>query len=409
MWFLSGLPFGVTLWELLTAHPGLTAVLLVFALYRLIGSSLSQKGPSSVVENGFKLRERQISAAGEELLNEDCKAWGCPEHPHIEGGFIPATDRMIVHNVEEPHFFDNENCSGLFLPLHRPTYDKAQDAACNFPFGDQFRGKKRIWEMRFQLNFKNEPSTELFFGVELECHVPLAAPARRAMEFTVSTLRRMVGETLYHSTGDDPEVVHGELERPAFMMPLWAFDQFIETPEGEDPPSLTDLELRSMGQHRVGRVKDYRRAVDELKLRVGPTYTFCFWGVSRYFDVLAWRVQGIPVVTPLDLNQYCGRPPIYVVFYTLTPGEPGQETERRHLQSRKQYYFRCGFWSSVKRPSREVVHSFISTAPSPTRSAVARQRAITQEKYDANHSTPRSGGGVGGGLFSCCYQRHYSS
>mmetsp|Transcript_118551 Transcript_118551/g.264734 ORF Transcript_118551/g.264734 Transcript_118551/m.264734 type:complete len:398 (+) Transcript_118551:106-1299(+) len=357
MWFLSGLPFGVTLWELLTAHPGLTAVLLVFALYRLIGSSLSQKGPSSVVENGFKLRERQISAAGEELLNEDCKAWGCPEHPHIEGGFIPATDRMIVHNVEEPHFFDNENCSGLFLPLHRPTYDKAQDAACNFPFGDQFRGKKRIWEMRFQLNFKNEPSTELFFGVELECHVPLAAPARRAMEFTVSTLRRMVGETLYHSTGDDPEVVHGELERPAFMMPLWAFDQFIETPEGEDPPSLTDLELRSMGQHRVGRVKDYRRAVDELKLRVGPTYTFCFWGISQFLDKLNWKVR-IPFMKHIDFDVFAGSPPVHVIIYSLTHNR-GDANETRHLASRKKYLFNIAFWSSRRRPCRARLQSLI--------------------------------------------------
>ena len=39
------------------------------------------------------------------------------------------------------------------------------------------------------------------------------------------------------------------------------------------------------------------------------------------------------------------------MLYTLPTGAVGE----KHLQSRKTYYFRCCFWSSLKRPAKKVV------------------------------------------------------
>eukprot|EP00929_Paragymnodinium_shiwhaense_P083920 TRINITY_DN44850_c0_g2_i1.p1 TRINITY_DN44850_c0_g2~~TRINITY_DN44850_c0_g2_i1.p1 ORF type:complete len:123 (-),score=29.24 TRINITY_DN44850_c0_g2_i1:595-963(-) len=81
---------------------------------------------------------------------------------------------------------------------------------------------------------------------------------------------------IYSTPGDDPSQVSGERERPAAVLPMWAFDQFIETPAGAEPPSLTDLAFPSMGSRRYKRVAEYKREMEALQKRFtsGPTYTF---------------------------------------------------------------------------------------------------------------------------------------
>ena len=34
-----------------------------------------------------------------------------------------------------------------------------------------------------------------------------------------------------------------------------------------------------------------RRSRVELEFKVGYTYTFCFWGISRFLDKLQWHAQ----------------------------------------------------------------------------------------------------------------------
>mmetsp|Transcript_6350 Transcript_6350/g.14571 ORF Transcript_6350/g.14571 Transcript_6350/m.14571 type:complete len:226 (-) Transcript_6350:66-743(-) len=215
------------------------------------------------------------------------------------------------------------------------------------------------------------------------------------MDLSVSGMRQVVGDRLYHSPGD-PAEVEGERERPGILLPLWAFDQFIETPEDETPPELTDPQLHTYGHKRYGQIREYRRKLDALELRPGPTFTFCFWGVSRFCDVIEWQATGIPIFTPLDLNLYCGRPPLHLVLYTLA----NQGEERRHLQSRKTYWFRCGFWSSSKRPSKEVVKHF----GGPSIDALLRSSRIRRSGRPGD-ATGRSMSIFGLNVFQCCVDR----
>lgn len=209
--------------------------------------------------------------------------------------------------------------------------------------------KKRLWEIRFRFRFKRRVSLcDLFFGAELEAYVPVNAATKRVMDLSVSGMRQVVGDRLYHTLGE--ATGDGEREQPAILLPLWAFDQFLETLEGETPPELTDPNLPTYGHKRVGQLREYKRLMDALDLRPGPTFTFCFWGVSRFCDVMTWQATGIPIFTPIDLNLYCGKPPLHLVMYTLNGDD-----EKRHLQSRKTYFFRVCFWSSLKRPDKDVV------------------------------------------------------
>ncbi|CAE7388209.1 unnamed protein product [Symbiodinium sp. CCMP2592] len=321
-----------------------------------------------------------------EFDEEDFLSMGMPEQPHLEGGFQPP-NRLIHSNSAEAFDFDNENCKGQFLPLHRPTYDSRLNESGQYRYGE------RLWELRLRLQFKRHLNqSDLFFAAELEEYVPLSAATKRVMDLSVGGMRQVVGDRLYHTAGDPTEVV-GERERPTIAMPLWTFDQFIETPEGETPPELTDPNLHEHGHKRYGQLREYRRMVDSLDLRPGPTFTFCFWGVSRFCDVIEWQATGIPIFTPLDLNLYCGKPPLHLVLYTLA----GAGEEKRHLQSRKTYFFRCGFWSSLKRPSKEVVTYFAGRSIE-----LLRRRA---SNFRRKNSGNPAGSGVeifGLNVFQCC-------
>ena len=108
----------------------------------------------------------ETSSAPEILTEEDFIDMGMPAEPHLEGGFLPPT-RLIHSNSTQAFAFDNENCSGQFLVLHRPTHDARLDSSGNYLYGDYFAGKKRLWELRFRFQFKKRVSqSDLFFGAE---------------------------------------------------------------------------------------------------------------------------------------------------------------------------------------------------------------------------------------------------
>lgn len=171
-----------------------------------------------------------------------------------------------------------------------------------------------------------------------------------------AAVKQVVGGRFYYSPGDDPVKVKGERELPIASMPLWAFDQFIETPEGEEPPSLTDPNFHTLGHLRTANRRAFVELMSKLQPRPGPTYTFGFWGISQLFDALKWEL-----LTPgssVDFNRFCGGPPVHQVLYTL--GKPkGNGSDQRHLESRKKYYLRFAFWSSQKPPSQRVIRELI--------------------------------------------------
>mmetsp|Transcript_20587 Transcript_20587/g.46427 ORF Transcript_20587/g.46427 Transcript_20587/m.46427 type:complete len:400 (+) Transcript_20587:108-1307(+) len=338
--------------------------------------------------------EDSEGVATEELL----RALGAPEYPHEEGAMVPPMG-LVLGNSPEESPFDNEICTGRFVSLHRATYDRALDKSGKYAFGKYFLGKKRLWEARVQFTLKRPvEQSDLFFGIELEQYVPMNAATKQTMSLIVRMLKRVVGDQVYHSTGDDPKVVSGALEDPVFVMPMWAFDQFIVTPTGEEPPKLTDPDIPSMGCKRFKRIREYQKEIAALKLVVGPTYTFCFWGISQFLDKLSWQVR-MPLMSPLDFNLFAGAPPVHVVIYYLAKGE-GESTEKtRHMPSRKNYLLNLAFWSSVCRPSRERVDTLLGDC---TDALAAAQEPRGPVKGLSGTLIGRSTGRNSRSWFACC-------
>jgi len=319
--------------------------------------------------------------------------------PHLELALDPPA-ALHHSNPSQPYTFDNERCYGKYIFFH-PSASSAPRPPDSEPEGlldysDYFRGKSRIWEFRMQFQFKRspDPDADWFFGTELEEYVPLSASARRVLGFAVTTVRAAIGG-LYHTPGDDPDQVEGELERPCFMLPLWAFDQFIETPAGERPPNLFDSGFPQLGFKRYKRAGKYAEEIESLKKRfkVGPTYTFAFWGSSRFGDVIRWRLLGMPFVGPIDLDKFVGKPPIYCALYSLMPGKDG---EKRHLQSRKQYHFRGAIWSSEHRPDQHILERLVPDCLTMFQDAIEDAIVPRIKAQTVNLS------GWLGDLFGCC-------
>lgn len=328
-----------------------------------------------------------------------------PSQPHLQGTFVPTTG-LMYSNAQEAFPFENDMAKGKFCVLHRPTFDKALDKSGQYPHGNHFHGKKRLWENRVQFTVKVVPTGPFFFGIQLEEYVPLSFTVTQAMTATVAALRRVVGSDLYHSPGDDPAKVAGEKERPTFSMPLWAFDQFIETPEGETPPDLTDPNMDKLGTKRTENRSAWIKRFTNFQFKAGVTYTFCFWGISQWLDVIQWLVKGV-VPGGLNFNKFCGKPPVWLVLYSLKPSMPAQNeqeakaTDKRHLDSYKNYYVRLAFWSSLATPSSRRVSELLQGAVHQT----SVEDLVKKKKKWYDFSVKNSARSV----FACCAptSRHY--
>jgi len=288
---------------------------------------------------------------------------------HVQGVLHRGESRdFIVSDPPEAYCFENEFCTGRYMPMFRPTADPRKDKPGIYPAHEHFKGRKRLWENRFQFQFKEVPDGDggLRFGIQLAEYVPLGTVAKRSMAVVVAALRRVVGQDLYHSPGE-PSTPGQETELPTFVMPLWAYDQFIVTPAGEEPPDLNDPHFAEFGTHRVGDRKKFIEELSQLKLEVGPTYSFSFWGISQFMDTCKWTIcKVLPIA--IDFNTFCKRPPVTLCVYSIKPGALTKD-DKRHLESRKRYYFRIDFWASKKPPAnRQIKELFpqvhVDVAPS---------------------------------------------
>ncbi|CAE7213042.1 unnamed protein product [Symbiodinium sp. CCMP2592] len=362
--------------------------LLLLFLFR--GSSASSAKPA--VKRGKN--EKEVVDYHDSAVTSFLDRLGVPQERHLEACFVPCGGFMVNGQISE---FENDVCYGKMLEMHRATHDKELDKSADYPYGSYFVGKKRLWETRVQLKFKKPPiQSEMFFGIELEKYVPMSRSVKRTMDGVVRMLKGVVGNQIYHSVGDNPEECadSAELEMPTFVMPMWAFDQYIVTAEGEVPPELDDECIPELGSKRSGRVSEFRKELDNIVFEVGPTYTLCFWGISQWLDKLNWQLK-LPLLGRLHMDQFAGSPPVHVVIYTLNRSQ--DPDDKRHLNSRKQYYLNVAFWSSNNRPRGERVMELLGAAT---------------QALDPSRFSPRMGGlspvkrradsGVASSWLACC-------
>lgn len=255
----------------------------------------------------------------------------------------------LVHS-NELATFSNDMAEGEFITFHRPTHDPALNRSGEYQYSEVFAGRRaHLWEARCRFRIKKEPDGPLLFGIENDQYVPIAAGAKHALAATVAAMRLAVGRELHHSVGDDPEKAVGEAERPVFVMPIWTIDQVIETPAGQQPPSLLDPGFPSLGLRR-GRDRNFAENVRALRFREGYTYSVAFFSIAKYLDQVRWEICGVLPGVSLGFNTFCGAPPVHLTFYTLDREAQDSLGTTKHLDSCKQYYFRLAFWSTRSPP-----------------------------------------------------------
>lgn len=317
-------------------------------------------------------RDEELDKDVREQDEEEGESEELPNHPHLQGTFVPYSGEFLKFPNKErrAYHYSNELVDGSTLTVHRATWDPELDRSGDYPFGYVFKDRKKVnWEVRVQLRLKQPVEGALKFGIELDDYVPLMGTTKVAMKAVVTALQYIVGHDLHHSPGDDPAVTEGECERPVFAMPFWAMDQFIETPDGEKAPDLTDPDFMNMGIKRADDTKAFTRTMNDLKLRPGPTYTFNFWSISALIDNVMWKIGGVIPGVQVDFNQFCGRPPVHVAYYVLRPPPAGSK-ETRHLDSRKRYLFHLAFWSSLHQPPSHRLRQLL-----PRKSVAAAERS----------------------------------
>lgn len=273
-------------------------------------------------------------------LRTQSLACASADGPCMEGVILEPGARLVQSSSGIPGELDNENASGRWYAMHKP--------AANSSSGDAayFSGRKRMWEVRVQLQLKRTPERPLVFGLELEKYVPLSSAGRALQGWVIKLLQRAVGNDLYHSPGDDPSRTDGPVENPVFMMPLWAFDQIIISDPGAEPDITGSLD--GLGLFRNKGRRSFMRAVADLRMSPGKVYTLNFWCISRYLDPANWEMTGVVPGSKISFNTFCGVPPVRVCMYELL--DASDPSERRHLQERKRYYWNVAFWSSKCRP-----------------------------------------------------------
>lgn len=269
---------------------------------------------------------------------------------------MPAGE-VIYNNAPEPLVFDSGVCSGAFICLHKPTDDEEAMASGDYPYADHMHGRRRLWEFRIQLCFRQKVDGEIFFGAEQDRYYPIGRAQRCVGDSVIGMLRR-AATGMYQSHGDDPEATQGEKERPGIVFPLWVMDQLIISEPGEAPPSLTDPDFAQLGRTKSSNRPAMRQAISNLDFKEGVTYTFGFWCISQFVDAIGWcsRAPRRGLLPEVGLRELGTHPPAFITMYALKPREDWANdpstSDRRHLDSRKTYLFRVALWSSKMPPEQ---------------------------------------------------------
>eukprot|EP00931_Biecheleriopsis_adriatica_P118469 TRINITY_DN93873_c0_g1_i1.p1 TRINITY_DN93873_c0_g1~~TRINITY_DN93873_c0_g1_i1.p1 ORF type:complete len:385 (-),score=56.36 TRINITY_DN93873_c0_g1_i1:52-1206(-) len=261
--------------------------------------------------------------------------------------------------------FDSGICHGSWLCMHKPTDDPETMERADYPHAEHLHGRKRLWEFRLQLKFREEVPGDMFFGCEQDRYYHVPTVEKYISSSVISLLRHASGDGMYQTHGDDPRYVRGENERPAIVFPLWVMDQLIISNEGEEPPSLVDPQFCSYGIIRAQDRKGMQEAIKDLKFRPGPTFTFGFWCIAQFVDAVGWKVPARGVIPEVKLNEIGTHPPAYITMYSLKPEcewEVQEARDTRHLDSRKIYIWRVAIWSSLMPPEPERKQELLAKA-----------------------------------------------
>lgn len=122
------------------------------------------------------------------------------------------------------------------------------------------------------------------------------------------------------------------------------------TAPGEEPPPIaSDLEAHGLRRNNMQSAQ-YTQQVAAIcaNLDTSTTYTFCFWGPSRFADIASWTLRGM-LPRRIPLASCLGDWPAHFVLYELLDASSGGGGggDGTHVESRKRYFLDLLIWSSA--------------------------------------------------------------
>lgn len=161
------------------------------------------------------------------------RAWLIDEGEAIgeESGHIG----LEVNPLSGPVALETEDFAGRILILNRPQPEPEE-----WTYKELFKGKQRHFQLRLQGRFKSEPSQDVFLSVETPNAIPCETMRKKAASLMMKLCSKLVelrGFEFYYNM-DWKKFPDSDILRPHCTIPLRGADFLVQTPDGEEPPSI---------------------------------------------------------------------------------------------------------------------------------------------------------------------------
>ncbi|TMW55301.1 hypothetical protein Poli38472_013192 [Pythium oligandrum] len=267
-----------------------------------------------------------------------------PESDHSLSDFI------VEPNSQEPYEFENDFVKGklLFLLQSPETHPLPSK------YRELFEGKRRLFWIQLQLQFKKVPSGIMYIGGEVPRSMNLGFFTGGLTKIILSVLQSLV-RGLHCSFGQifpTAVPVRDQEELPHICFPLYtAVDQFVVTPPGGELPVLGSADF---GESKEAMAARRKHGQPMYQYNTTDTYSFHFH--SFFIDFAKWKLVGIPGMKESDLSVFWDDMPLRLCAYSLKPQpgvDPNSESDAKkasHSWRAKEYKFCFQMSHKIQKP-----------------------------------------------------------
>lgn len=232
---------------------------------------------------------------------------------------VPKLTDVPLNCIPEPYAFENEFVRGKLVFMVDSADNSVPEPA---DVRARFEGRRRLFWVQVQLQFKLVPSGIVYIGGEVPRPMALGFFTGGMTKVILSVLQSLV-PGLHYSFGHSDRDSDGRNdsgsseanneELPHICFPLYtAVDQFVATPPGEAPPTLG---CEDFGETKEQSQQRRRSGMLMYPFNTRDTYSFHFH--SFFIDFAHWQLVNLPGLRNTDLRAFWDDMPLRIVCYSL--------------------------------------------------------------------------------------------
>ncbi|DAZ93788.1 TPA: hypothetical protein N0F65_009910 [Lagenidium giganteum] len=266
---------------------------------------------------------------------------------------------VMCINANAPMPFETELFNGHVLILVRTNPEDPRHTHL-------FAGRRRMFWIQVQGQFKRQPQGTVFLGGELPARVATGFFTRSIALVIMGIIKKLV-RGVHFSFGDSRR---GEVPHVAFPL-FQSVDQFVATRAGEQPPTLgTD----DFGESDEARKQRRSTPLGQENYEVGVTYSFHFH--TMYVDLTTWTTKNLPGMSDMDLATFFDSLPLRLSAYDI---DTAAATSDHHCQVDKRYVFCFELQHERRRLQRSESEQSDQSASSTAGSTASIENATENE------------------------------